>query len=210
AAVRVRRRRQPSRAARPEARARGPGLAAPAGRAGVVPAACRPAGDRPGCPARRRRACLACGRPQGRRLPPGAPPPAACVRTGARARLVGAQRGAALGARVTRVTVVSPEPTPYRAPLFDRIARRMDLTVVYAARTVAGREWTVPLQHRAVFLRGARVPGVRKLLRHDYPVTPGVVPALARSRPDVVVVSGWSTFASQTAVAWCRALRVPY
>jgi glycosyltransferase involved in cell wall biosynthesis len=111
---------------------------------------------------------------------------------------------------VTRVTVVSPEPTPYRAPLFDRIAQRVDLTVVYAARTVAGREWTVPLHHRAVFLRGARVPGVRKLLRHDYPVTPGVVPALARSRPDVVVVSGWSTFASQTAVAWCRARRVPY
>ena len=111
---------------------------------------------------------------------------------------------------MTRVTVVSPEPTPYRAPLFDRVAQRVDLTVLYAARTVAGREWTVPLQHRAVFLRGARVPGVRKLLRHDYPVTPGVVPALARSRPDVVVVSGWSTFASQTAVAWCRARRVPY
>ena len=42
---------------------------------------------------------------------------------------------------MTRVTVVSPEPTPYRAPLFDRIAARddVDLTVIYAARTVAGR-----------------------------------------------------------------------
>jgi glycosyltransferase involved in cell wall biosynthesis len=111
---------------------------------------------------------------------------------------------------VTRVTVVSPEPTPYRAPLFDRIARRVDLTVVYAAHTVAGRGWTVPIDHPAVFLRGARVPGVRRLVRHDYPVTPGVVPALRRSRPDVVVVSGWSTFASQAAVAWCRARSVPY
>ena len=27
---------------------------------------------------------------------------------------------------------------------------------------------------------------------------------------DVVVVSGWSTFAAQAAVAWCRARRVPY
>src|SRR5438132_5972812 len=35
------------------------------------------------------------------------------------------------------VTVVSPEPTPYRSPLFDRVAARadVDLTVVYAART---------------------------------------------------------------------------
>jgi glycosyltransferase involved in cell wall biosynthesis len=109
-----------------------------------------------------------------------------------------------------RVTVVSPEPTPYRAPLFDRIAQQVDLTVVYAAHTVAGREWSVPLQHRAVFLRGVRVPGVRRVLRHDYPVTPGVVRALRESRPDVVVVSGWSTFASQAAIAWCRARRIPY
>jgi glycosyltransferase involved in cell wall biosynthesis len=111
---------------------------------------------------------------------------------------------------MTRVAVVSPEPTPYRAPLFDRIAERVDLTVIYAAHTVAGREWSVPLQHHAVFLRGVRVPGVRALVRHDYPFTPGITGALRRAWPDVVVVSGWSTFASQAAVAWCRLHRVPY
>jgi glycosyltransferase involved in cell wall biosynthesis len=113
---------------------------------------------------------------------------------------------------VTRVTVVSPEPTPYRAPLFDRIAARRDieLTVVYAAHTVAGRTWSVPLAHPHVFLRGVRVPGARRVVRHDYPLTPGIVRALGDSRPDVVVVSGWSTFASQATVAWCRARRVPY
>jgi glycosyltransferase involved in cell wall biosynthesis len=109
-----------------------------------------------------------------------------------------------------RVTVVSPEPTPYRAPLFDRIAERVELTVIYAAQTVAGRDWSVPLRHNAVFLRGVLVPGVRPILRHDYPLTLGVTRALRRSRPDVVVISGWSTFASQAAVAWCRAHRVPY
>jgi glycosyltransferase involved in cell wall biosynthesis len=111
---------------------------------------------------------------------------------------------------MTRVTVVSPEPTPYRAPLFDRIADQLDLTVIYAARTVAGRDWTVPLRHRAVFLRGLRLPGLRRALRHDYPVSPGIVRALRESHPDVVVVSGWSTFASQAAVAWSRARGVPY
>jgi glycosyltransferase involved in cell wall biosynthesis len=113
---------------------------------------------------------------------------------------------------VIRVVAVSPEPTPYRAPLFDRIAAHdgIDLTVLYAARTVAGRSWSVPLGHRSVFLRGVRVPGAALLVRHDYPVTPGVVGALRRARPDVVVVSGWSTFPSQLAIAWCRARRVPY
>jgi glycosyltransferase involved in cell wall biosynthesis len=114
--------------------------------------------------------------------------------------------------RPVRVAVVSPEPTPYRAPLFDRVAARpeLGLTVIYAARTVAGRTWEVEPEHSSVFLRGVRVPGVRGILRHDYPVTPGVWGALASARPDCVVVSGWSTFASQAAIVWCRLRRVPY
>jgi glycosyltransferase involved in cell wall biosynthesis len=113
---------------------------------------------------------------------------------------------------VTRVTVVSPEPTPYRAPLFDRIAARDDieLTVVYAAATVVARDWSVDLNHPAVFLRGVSVPGARQVLRHDYPLSRGVVRALRATAPDVVVVSGWSTFASQAALVWSRAQRVPY
>jgi glycosyltransferase involved in cell wall biosynthesis len=113
---------------------------------------------------------------------------------------------------MTRVAVVSPEPTPYRAPLFDRIAAREDveLTVVYAAQTVAGRDWSVELHHPAVFLRGLNLPGARQLLRHEYPLSVGVLRALRDSAPDVVVVSGWSTFASQAAIGWCRARRVPY
>ena len=111
-----------------------------------------------------------------------------------------------------RVTVVSPEPTPYRSPLFDRLAERpeLDLTVVYAATTVAGRPWSVEPRHRSVFLRGVSLPGARRLLRHDYPVTPGVIRALQAAQPDVVVVSGWSTFAAQAAITWSRARRIPY
>lgn len=113
---------------------------------------------------------------------------------------------------MTRVVVVSPEPTPYRAPLFDRLARRseIDLTVVYAARTVAQRAWSVELNHPHVFLRGVRLPLARRLLRHDYPVTPAIGRVLRKAKPDVVVVSGWSTFASQAAIAWCRVRRIPY
>ena len=111
-----------------------------------------------------------------------------------------------------RVVAVFPEPTPYRAPLLDRVADLpdVDLTVVYAAETVARRTWEVDPRHRAVFLRGARLPGAERLLRHDYPVTPGVERVLRRMRPDAVVVSGWSTFAAQVAIAWCRLKGVPY
>ncbi len=113
---------------------------------------------------------------------------------------------------MTRVVVVSPEPTPYRAPLLDRIASRedIDLTVVYSARTIVGRTWSVDLHHDAVVLGGPSLPLVRRLLRHDYPLTRGVFGALRSARPEVVVISGWSTFASQAAIAWCHKRRIPY
>jgi glycosyltransferase involved in cell wall biosynthesis len=116
------------------------------------------------------------------------------------------------GGDVLRVAVVSPEPTPYRAPLFDLIAERgdIDLSVIYAAQSVAHRVWTVEPKHRHTFLRGVALPGAERLLRHQYPVTPGIVRQLRDAQPDVVVVSGWSTFASQAAIAWCRTHRVPY
>jgi glycosyltransferase involved in cell wall biosynthesis len=113
---------------------------------------------------------------------------------------------------LTRVAVVSPEPTPYRAPLLDRVAAQpeLDLTVVYAAATVVGRNWLVQADHPSEFLSGRRLPGAKKILRHDYPVTPGLGRALSRLRPHVLVVSGWSTFASQAAVVWARRHGTPY
>lgn len=121
------------------------------------------------------------------------------------------QLGKSSGAPI-RVAAVFPEPTPYRAPLLDRVAalREVDLTVIYAAETVAGRTWRVEPRHSAVFLRGVRVPGADRVLHHDYPLTLGIVPALERARPEVVVVSGWSTFTAQATIAWCRARDVPY
>ncbi len=111
-----------------------------------------------------------------------------------------------------RVAAVFPEPTPYRAPLLDRVAAldEIDLSVIYAADTVAARTWRVDHEHDARFLRGLRVPGAKQVLHHDYPVTPGIVGALEKANPDVVVVSGWSTFAAQGAITWSRVRGVPY
>ena len=111
-----------------------------------------------------------------------------------------------------RLTLVIPEPTPFRTVMLDRVARRqeLDLTVLYAGSTVQRRTWTIEPRHRAVFLEGRRVPGVYRVLRHEYPISLGIFRALAASEPEVVVVSGWSTFASQAAALWCRTRGVPY
>jgi glycosyltransferase involved in cell wall biosynthesis len=110
------------------------------------------------------------------------------------------------------VTFVLPEPAPYRTAMLDRAAERpeLELTAIYAGSSVQRRAWTTDTRHRAVVLDGWRVPGAYRLLRHDYPVSLDVFGALEDASPEVVVVSGWSTFASQAAVAWCRRRRVPY
>ena len=108
--------------------------------------------------------------------------------------------------------MVFPEPTPFRTVMLDRVAERpeLDLTALYSDDSIARRTWTIRPQHRARFLGGVRVPGVYRALRHDYPLSLGVFRALAASRPEVVVVSGWSTFAAQATALWCRRRRVPY
>jgi glycosyltransferase involved in cell wall biosynthesis len=111
-----------------------------------------------------------------------------------------------------RLTMVLPEPTPYRTGMLDLVAERpdVDLTVVYAGSSVQQRTWALELAHEAVVVEGRRVPGASRVLRHDYPLSLGVLGALADAGPEVVVVSGWSTFASQAAVVWCRRHAVPY
>lgn len=111
-----------------------------------------------------------------------------------------------------RVTVVSPEPTPFRSLMFDRLANReeIDFSVLYSARTVFSRTWTIEHHYPHRFLGGLRIPGVRRVFRHDYVITPSLFRELRAARPDVVVISGWSTFASQAAALWCARHRVPY
>lgn len=111
-----------------------------------------------------------------------------------------------------RVGVISPEPTPYRAPLFDRLAARddLDLTVIYAARTVGARQWHVEPKHRAVFLSGGLRLPLGRVLHHDYPVTPSIWRLLSRERFDCLVIGGWSVFAAQAAIVWSRIHGVPY
>jgi glycosyltransferase involved in cell wall biosynthesis len=120
--------------------------------------------------------------------------------------------GGGQGRGPVRLAMVLPEPAPYRTPMLDRIASRpeLDLTVLYASDSVQRRTWAIQPRHRAVVLGGLRVPGAYRVLRHDYPVSVGVFRQLRLARPEVVVLSGWSTFASQAAAAWCRRHDVPY
>ena len=115
--------------------------------------------------------------------------------------------------RPVRLAAIFPEPTPYRNPLLDQVARveDLELSVLYAANSVASRTWSLePPQHTHWVMRGFNVPAADRVLRHDYPVNYAIWRALYRLRPECVLVSGWSTFAAQAAIVWCRLRRIPY
>ena len=153
----------------------------PAPSCGRAPGATRPAPGRRG--RRDRGASLADRARRGRRKRPGP-------------RRRGLARADAVSHR--HCSTASPSDPSSTSPSSTRRAPCSDAT------------WEIEPRHRAVFLRGTAGSGRAAGPAPRLPGHPGVVRRAARARPEVVVVSGWSTFASQAAVAWCRRHGVPY
>jgi glycosyltransferase involved in cell wall biosynthesis len=118
-----------------------------------------------------------------------------------------------------RVAVLSELPTPYRWPLFERVAKEpsVALTVFFYSRNESDRDWTVPvdgsggpgrpavefLPGRALHVRG----GKRSLFFHW---NAAILERLTKERFDVAVIPGWSMPTSVAAAMACRARGIPY
>lgn len=100
-------------------------------------------------------------------------------------------------------------------PLYRRLAERpeLDVEVVFLAEAEPDRPWVLSDELAAVphrVLRGLR-PRVRtRRNTFVYEINPGIVPLLARSRPDLLVIGGYAVFAEQLALALAPVLRVPF
>jgi glycosyltransferase involved in cell wall biosynthesis len=114
-----------------------------------------------------------------------------------------------------RILVISEIPTPYRLPLYARLAERpeFELEVVFCAASEPDRPWKLDVALAGVphrVLRGF-APSIRtRRGTFVYEVNPGAVRLLARSRYDAVVVGGYAVFAEQAAIAIARARGIPY
>jgi glycosyltransferase involved in cell wall biosynthesis len=120
--------------------------------------------------------------------------------------------------RPLRVAVLSELPTPYRWPLFERVAAEpgLDVSVFFYARNESDRDWTVPVEDgggpgrpRVEFLpgRALHVRGKRSLYFHW---NPSIRTKLRKDAFDVVVIPGWSMPTSVAAASVCRARGIPY
>jgi glycosyltransferase involved in cell wall biosynthesis len=110
------------------------------------------------------------------------------------------------GERRLRVVLLTEIPAPYRIPLFNSLAERVELEVVFLAERNPERPYGL---HEDELRFDRRILPHRDLtLGHRWLVlNRGVVGALRRA--DAIVVGGWNQPAFWLALAWARATRTP-
>ncbi|MDQ3823988.1 MAG: hypothetical protein M3321_12195, partial [Actinomycetota bacterium] len=108
-----------------------------------------------------------------------------------------------------KLALLTEIPAPYRIPLFNALAERVDFRALFLARADPRRPFYEPHEEEwrfdRRFLRGREVRrGGRWVV-----LSRGVGRELRSFRPDAVGVGGWNQPAFWRALAYCRARRVP-
>ncbi len=113
------------------------------------------------------------------------------------------------------VLVLSEIPTPYRAPLYRRLAERddLDLEVLFCSKAQPDRPWAMDgalegVRHAYLPGFGLRFGGKRNTFVYEVNAT--VLHEIRRRRPDVIVIGGYAVLAEQIAIAYAHATRTPY
>jgi hypothetical protein len=115
--------------------------------------------------------------------------------------------------RPLRLLGVFPEPTEETTPLLDTLADAdtVDLDVLYETNAPAAAAGsTQQPRHVHWFPRSVRLAPLERALGRRYPITWTIWHSFYFLRPHCMLIWGWSTFATQAAIAWCTACRIPY
>jgi glycosyltransferase involved in cell wall biosynthesis len=111
------------------------------------------------------------------------------------------------GARL-RVAFLTDIVTPYLAAVLEWLSVYTDLTVLFCSRTgTRGMDWTVDLTFRHEVIEGLTIRR-RHLDATDYYLSPRILAALQRARPQAVVSGGFSV-PTLYAMIYGRARGVP-
>lgn len=107
---------------------------------------------------------------------------------------------------MTRVTLLTEIPAPYRIPLFNALAERVDLRVLYLRDRHPARPYDL---HRGELRFEWRIlRGVDVTMRSHWFVLNGSVAGRLR-HADAVILGGWNQPAFWEALGWCRARKTP-
>ena len=107
-----------------------------------------------------------------------------------------------------RLALLTEIPAPYRIPLFNALADRLDLTVLFLRERNPDRPYQL---HDDEFLFAWRILRGRdvSLAGRWIVLSTGVRRALRETRPDVVLLGGWNQPAFLGALGWARLRRIP-
>lgn len=114
--------------------------------------------------------------------------------------------------RPLRLLGVFPEPKVETTRFLDALTDddNVDLDVLYVAKPPSTGELRAQPRHVHWFPRTIRSARLDRALGREYVITPTIWHSFYFLQPDCMVISGWDTFATQAAIAWCVARRVPY
>lgn len=107
---------------------------------------------------------------------------------------------------MTRLALLTEIPAPYRIPLFNALADRLDLSVIYLRPRHPDRPYD--LHEEELRFERHVLPGVDVTLGRRWLImNRGLLPRLRGA--DVVLLGGWNQPAFLEALAWCTLRRVP-
>lgn len=117
--------------------------------------------------------------------------------------------GVAAEQQTVRATFLTPTPSPYMQDLFAAMEHdgRIAPHVLYLERHAPGFKWTDPeLPAHSEILPG----GWFSFFGARVHANPGAVGRVRATRPDVVVVAGYSGLTNQAVMWWLKATRTPW
>jgi glycosyltransferase involved in cell wall biosynthesis len=115
-----------------------------------------------------------------------------------------------------RVALLTNIPSPYRLAFFQQLSARCELKVLFDSKSEPNRKWSVPedLGFPHAYMAGFVIPHTRR--RRDggpndvryWQIRYGIIPALFRFRPEVVISIEFGPRSMQAA-AYCAVFDVP-
>jgi glycosyltransferase involved in cell wall biosynthesis len=111
-------------------------------------------------------------------------------------------------ANKVKVAVIHNTIAPYRHPLFEELAKRVELTVYYCAAKHAPRAWDLwPRNYNYEYKVLPRIP--IKILSEEASLNFSIIKEILRNRPDVMIVGGYVDPTMWLALFTAKLLKIP-
>lgn len=109
----------------------------------------------------------------------------------------------------TKIAIITNIPSPYRIPLFEKIAKKVDLFVYFMSNSEKEREWDVKLSEKFKYkiLNGFNLMSIG--FRLNYNINLSIINEIHKNDYDVVIVGGYSSLTTQLTFLLCKLKKIP-